>query len=472
MSHHHAASSPGFHLPSFPALSHHVHFFSRHLGRPGLLTSPASPRPDMPGHSDLPQRSPGRSLPPSLTPDTPSRRLKPLLSSFDEASPEDVSLDTPTDASSPKQHTNTHVYGNRNGNLAESAGSFQPTSRSFWDVVSSPNAQASSPPSSRKRQALDDSPDLDDDIRKKLKFDSPAHDKRYDPSTPARSGRGRMVADPTGDVFGGSLGGVDVGKTPGSNKHHEEDLPEDDREPDDETPAYDRPSTPPLTLCAAMCALPPIAPYKRTPRTPRQIRLTFSLSPERRAPLSSLRLTETYGVPLITITSPSPSPPSPPREDSVASSPTYSPTGDSDAHDPLSDSLLHSPLLEDRLCRASSPAERVETAHEQQKLISKPFIRGVTVRSEQAVQKGATVLKVDPLHSVLQTSLLETHCSGCFMTAEHKARETRKTLAYWTRMYRKCSQCKAVVFCSAVSSTRGGVSIDFSEMLRPNGSFP
>ena len=76
--------------------------------------------------------------------------------------------------------------------------------------------------------------------------------------------------------------------------------------------------------------------------------------------------------------------------------------------------------------------------------------RGVQVNPPDDVAKGETILRTTPLHSVLHSPLLETHCSGCFQSPEHKASQHNITIEAARKMFLDCSRCKAVHFCSVV----------------------
>jgi len=78
-------------------------------------------------------------------------------------------------------------------------------------------------------------------------------------------------------------------------------------------------------------------------------------------------------------------------------------------------------------------------------------IRGLQISPADDVGRGETVLRTLPLHGVLHTPLLETHCSGCFLDAEHKAKQGRTSLAAARKCFLECMRCQVAVFCSTVS---------------------
>ncbi len=185
---------------------------------------------------------------------------------------------------------------------------------------------------------------------------------------------------------------------------------------------------------------PPPVDLDRTDSPPRSLRITYSKSrgtPAKCPPTSgSLQcrvISSSYSPPPRTRSPPSPTRPTPIR--GLAPSP---PNLQAEAPLVLSLSLM------------TLPVPPTDWARDKLDYFDLPK-RGVQVFPPDDVKKGETILRTSPLHGVLHTPLLYTHCSGCFLSPEHKAKHMRITLTAARKLFQECTRCEVALFCSVVS---------------------
>jgi hypothetical protein len=87
------------------------------------------------------------------------------------------------------------------------------------------------------------------------------------------------------------------------------------------------------------------------------------------------------------------------------------------------------------------------------------YPRGATVQEGHKVQGGDTILKTEALYKVLHSRHLATHCSGCFMSPEHKVLMDRITSVEDAQKTYLTCRCGIARFCSAVSGDERGVRV-------------
>ena len=107
----------------------------------------------------------------------------------------------------------------------------------------------------------------------------------------------------------------------------------------------------------------------------------------------------------------------------------------------------------------SPPSSVLPVGFRQDKLDFYPLpTRGVQVNPPDDVSKSETVLRAAPIHGVLHSSLLYTHCSGCFLSPEHVAKRRGMSLNAARKTFLDCSRCHILKFCSMVGILRRNMS--------------
>jgi len=76
---------------------------------------------------------------------------------------------------------------------------------------------------------------------------------------------------------------------------------------------------------------------------------------------------------------------------------------------------------------------------------------GQSQPSRSYIEAGETIMTAPLAYAVLETELLETHCSGCFLNVAERAKKVDRSEAAVKKEFLKCERCQSVVYCSVVS---------------------